>query len=267
MIMRSWLKTHPAESVLGQIVENKIEEVSRRIEALPLSAITDSTVRSDRSFLHALESSLVRPSLIAEIKRRSPSKGALRAVIDLPAIARAYDAHASAISVVTDEHFFGGSLELLREVRRQVRVPVLMKDFVVSEYQLYEARRAGADAILLLASVLEREGIETLLALARTLGMGTLVETHDAGELELVLGTKAAVIGINNRNLHTLEIDPGLFHRLAPRIPADRIVVAESGVKTKEDVARLRGVAEGVLIGTALMEADDVEARIRSLGW
>ncbi len=205
--------------------------------------------------------------LIAELKRRSPSQGAIREGSDPVEIARIYARHATAISVLTDAPFFGGSLETLAAVRRAVGVPLLMKDFVVSELQIHAGRRAGADAVLLMASLLPPDSIEILLAAARGLGMEALVEVHDAGELAEVLGTSARIVGINNRDLTTLEIDLDNFDRLLPSIPPDRIVVAESGVETRADVERLRGRAHAVLIGTTLMRAFDIEAAIEALSW
>lgn len=254
------LKAHAPDSVLGRIVAQKIIDVRARGEQTKLGKLEPS----DRSFYEALAGGR---ALIAEVKKRSPSKGALVKDLDLDAIARAYDRHASAISVVTDEPFFGGSLSLLSNVRARVKRPVMLKDFVISEFQVREARAYGADAVLLMSSVLERDKLASLYALVRSLGMDALVEAHTEQELEEVLSTEARIIGVNNRDLRTLAIDTQHVHRLAPKIPRDRLRVAESGIESKGALEALRGVVDAVLIGTALMQAEDIEAKIRELSW
>lgn len=246
-------------SVLAQIVDRKLADL--RLRAAPAS----HPPPSDRNFEAALRAAGL--SLIAEIKRRSPSAGELRADFDPEAIARIYDRHASAISVVTDGHFFGGDLEMLRRARAATSRPVLLKDFVVSSSQIAEARAYGADSVLLMASILARESLEPMIAQARDFGMEPLVEVHDEDELESVLSTSARIVGINARDLRTLEIDRTRVPRLAAKVPKDRVRVAESGVLSASDVADLRGAVDAVLIGTAFMKAPDIEAAIRALGW
>jgi indole-3-glycerol phosphate synthase / phosphoribosylanthranilate isomerase len=254
------LKTHPAGSALGRIIAQKIEDVSQRMKQTTLGELEPS----DRSFYEALAKGR---ALIAEVKKRSPSKGLLRKNLDVEAIGRIYDQHAAAISVVTDEPFFGGSLMLLAAVRARVRRPVMLKDFVISEFQIQEARAYGADAVLLMASVLDRDSLAELYGLTRSLGMDALVEVHTEAELEEVLTTEARIIGVNNRDLATLTIDPEHVFDLAPKIPRDRLRVAESGIESRAMLDRLAGVVDAVLIGTAFMQADDVEAKIRELSW
>jgi indole-3-glycerol phosphate synthase len=241
--------------VLGTIVRSTLER-------LPEHGPDPSP--SERSFFAALQ----RPglSLIAEIKRRSPSKGAIREGADPIEIARIYARHAQAISVLTDEPFFGGSLDVLAQVRSAVELPLLMKDFVVSEAQIRAGRRAGADSLLLMASLLPPESIEILLSVSRELGMEPLVEVHDERELDEVLSTSARIVGINNRDLGTLAIDRDNFARLAARLD-DRLAVCESGIETREDVERVRATADAVLIGTTFMAAPDIEAKIEELSW
>ena len=255
----------PAGSVLHRIVSRKVEDVARRAKNVSLDGLERAIVPSDRSFVDALRKPGL--SLIAEVKRRSPSSPSFRDAFDLPSIAAIYGRHASAISVLCDAEFFGGSLDDLREVRARVVQPVLLKDFVVSAYQLFEGRCAGADAVLLMASVLAPEAIEPAIATCRALGMEPLVEVRDVGELERVLDGAARIIGINNRDLRTLAIDRDTFPRLAASIGCDRIVVAESGVSSREDLEHLGPRADAVLIGSAFMRAPDVEAMIVELGW
>lgn len=255
------LKMHAPGSVLGKIVAQKIEDVSRRMNETQLGELEPS----DRSFYEALKPGR---ALIAEIKKRSPSKGLLRKNLDVVALAKLYDRHAAAISVVTDETFFGGSLMMLAKVRAAVSRPVMLKDFVLSEFQIREARAYGADAVLLMASVLGKSSLAELYAVARSLEMDALVEIRDEVELEEALAAGARIIGINNRDLATLAIDPQHAPRLAEKIPREgHLRVAESGIATRADLLRLDGIVDAVLIGSAFMQAEDVEAKLRELSW
>jgi indole-3-glycerol phosphate synthase len=207
--------------------------------------------------------------LIAEIKHRSPSKGLLRDPFDPAQIASTYQRAARAISVLTDEPFFGGRLEHLGVARSAATVPLLAKDFVIDPYQIVEARDFGADAVLLIARALEMKQLEAMLGVARSLGMAALVEVHSVSQLELVLAaTSADIIGINSRDLDTLAIDPALVFELAPRARSEgRLVVAESGLETQEAIAKLVDVVDAVLIGTALMTAPDIDRKLEELGF
>lgn len=200
-----------------------------------------------------------RVALIAEVKRRSPSAGTIRADLEPAGHARAYaDAGASAISVLTDGPYFGGSLDDLRTVAAQVRVPVLRKDFIIDEAQLFEARAAGASAILLIVRALTPARLRELARAAADLGLATLIEAHDAAELEVALDSEAPVIGINSRSLDTFAVDVDAAWRLLERVPADRIAVAESGMAEVRDVEKAaRAGADAVLIGTALSSSAD----------
>jgi indole-3-glycerol phosphate synthase len=206
-------------------------------------------------------------SVIAEVKRRSPSKGDLAQISDPPALARQYAAGgAAAISVLTEERRFGGSLDDLRAVRAAVDVPLLRKDFVVEPYQVLEARAAGADLVLLIVAALDDETLRRLHDQARELGMAVLVEVHDEPETERAIELGAELVGVNARNLKTLDVDPDTFGRLAPQVPADRVLVAESGVASPVDVKRY--VAEGaraVLVGEALVKDGDPEGAVRAM--
>lgn len=242
-------------SVLGKIVARKLADVATRAVERPLGSFCEALEPSTRS----LEESLRQAGCgyILECKKASPSRGLLRANYDPAAIARAYAPIASGISVLCDAPFFQGSLDHLRAVRAAVDLPVLCKDFVVSSYQLYEAREAGADAILLMCSVLEPDELTRLHALAAELGLDALVEVHDAQELEEARSLGATLVGINNRNLETLAIDLSTTERLAPRVPAGTTLVSESGIHDHADVRRLRPLADGFLIGSALMAQPD----------
>ena len=205
--------------------------------------------------------------IIAECKRRSPSRGIIRQDYDPVAIARSYErAGAAAISVLTEPTFFDGSLDHLRAVRGAVGVPVLRKDFMVSEFQLVEARAAGADAVLLIVAALDRTDLPRLLSFAHAHGLVTLVEVHDRAELERAADAGADIIGVNSRNLSTLSITPGVFDELAPHMPAGVICVAESGIRSGEDIARLRDLGyHAFLIGERFMGDVDPGAALSAL--
>jgi indole-3-glycerol phosphate synthase len=206
-------------------------------------------------------------SVIAEHKRRSPSAGVIRDDLDLADVVTAYErGGASALSILTETGNFGGSLEDLRAARAAAGLPILRKDFVVDPYQLLEAVAAGADAVLLIVAALEREQLSALHRRASELGLAVLVEVHDARELDTALEAGAQIIGINNRDLTTLEVDIGTTLALAPGIPSGRTIVAESGFSTRAqlDVLADAGV-DAVLIGEALMRAPDIEAACRAL--
>ena len=206
-------------------------------------------------------------SLIAEIKRASPSKGLLRPDLDPQSLAQTYAAHgALAISVLTDTRFFQGSLDDLRVVRRSVSLPVLRKEFVLSPYQIYEARAAGSDAVLLIVAALDDAQLRSLHTLICDLGMVALVEVHNAGELERALALSPRIVGINNRDLRTFKVRLETTERLRPTIPDPVVVVAESGIHSAADVVRLAhcGV-DAMLVGESLVRAQDVGAQVREL--
>jgi indole-3-glycerol phosphate synthase len=255
------------KTILDEIVAWKRDEVARLKLARPVEAVQAEAALAPppRDFAAALRAPGVR--LIAEIKRASPSRGLLRPDLDAVALAREYEANgASAISVLTDAHFFQGSLDDLRAVRRNVGLPVLRKDFVLAPYQVYEARAAGADAVLLIVAALDDGDLAALHRLIRRLEMYALVEVHDEAELERALEIEPHVIGVNNRNLRTFEVDLGTTARLRPLVPADVVLVAESGVHTRADVARLSAIgADAMLVGEALVRAADVGRKVRQL--
>jgi indole-3-glycerol phosphate synthase len=252
------------ESILEKILATKRREVEARKVSRPLPANAAARGEAD-AFRHAL---LTRPmSLIAEIKRASPSKGPLRPGLDPADLARTYqDAGASAVSVLTDGEFFGGGLDDLVRVRAACRLAVLRKDFVIDGYQLLEAAEAGADAVLLIVAALPDESLRDLLERARAIGLGALVEVHDRGELDRARAAGADLIGINNRDLSTFRVDLRTSFDLLPHAGPEAVVVAESGIRTAQDVrALMQAGARAVLVGEALVTAQDPAEKIREL--
>jgi indole-3-glycerol phosphate synthase len=241
--------------ILQDIVAHKATELAEAKAARPLAEVRAEAADAPppRDFAAALAAPGV--SLIAEIKRRSPSAGDIRRSFHPTRIARIYAEHgAAAISVLTDERYFGGSLDILRRVRRAVDLPLLRKDFLIEPYQLYEARAAGADAALLIAEVLSRRRLEEMLALARDLGLACLVEAHGLSALRKALRAGAPIVGINNRDLRTFETNLETTRRLARHIPEDQTIVSESAIQRREDVERVAAWgADAVLVGEALM--------------
>ncbi|MFA5858090.1 MAG: indole-3-glycerol phosphate synthase TrpC [Elusimicrobiota bacterium] len=217
------------------------------------------------------ENSDAKVNLIAEVKRRSPSAGELVKKFEPVTIAKKYESSgAAAVSVLTDEKFFGGSLEYISDIKIKVSLPLLRKDFIIDRYQVAEAKAAGADAILLINAVLDPRQIEELRVYAKELGMDVLVEVHDGKELKTVLEkTGAEIIGINNRDLTTFRVDINTTLELVPQIPALKVTVAESGIKTREDIEALTGAnVHAVLIGETLIRAglSNIEHTVRGLG-
>lgn len=272
-------------SVLEQIVARTRADLAERQRVVPAAAL-EATLRprAPGRFSAALsprptvvpDARRTRASglgpraplaLIAEVKPRSPSRGALCALERVPEVVEVYSRHAQAISVLCDAPYFGGGYPLLASVREETDLPILAKDFVVDRYQLLEARAAGADAVLLMAAVVSPVELGRLLEDASALGLDALVEAHDAGELAIALASGARVIGVNSRDLKTLHIDAERARGLLATIGPDRIRVAESGVTSAEDVRRLGECADAALVGSALMSADDLEAKIEALGW
>ncbi len=256
--------------VLDEILANKrleIEAARVRLRQADLEAACRALgpARELEPALRPAASGSVR--LIAEVKKASPSRGTLQAVLDPAAQARAYaGGGASAVSVLTDEKYFRGTLEDLVAVRGAVELPLLRKEFILDEYQLWESRAAGADAVLLIVAALDDARLRDLHHAAKGVGLSTLVEVHTAEELERAVALGAPVIGVNNRDLHTLEttLQPSLD--LLPRIPRAHTAVSESGIFTRADVLRVvEAGAHAVLVGEALVRADDVGAKVREL--
>jgi indole-3-glycerol phosphate synthase/phosphoribosylanthranilate isomerase len=247
--------------VLAKIVKDKYLWVDARKRQQPLDSFQARLAISDRSFYDALATG--KTAFILECKKASPSKGLIRENFDLDYIASVYAQHASAISVLTDEKYFQGNFDFLPQIRNQVTQPVLCKDFMVDSYQVYLARHYGADAILLMLSVLDDEQYRELAAIAHSLNMGVLTEISNEEELERAVALEARVIGINNRNLRDLSTDLNRTKALAPRIPKHVTIISESGIYTHQQVKDLSHYANGFLIGSSIMAEDDVEQAAR----
>lgn len=250
---------------LDPILERRREAVAAARALRPLEALVDALAAETRA-VREFRAALAAPglSLIAELKRRSPSGGALKPAADAAATAACYyGAGARALSVLTEPEHFGGAIEDLKLARGAAPVPVLRKDFVVDPYQIAESRLAGADAILLIVAALGARTGE-FVARAAEAELHALVEVHDERELRIALDAGAEIIGINNRNLTDLAVDLGVFERLAPLVPRGVLAVAESGVETRADAVRMRRAgADALLIGTALMRAPDPALKLR----
>lgn len=254
-------------NVLDDIIVGVREDLADRQRATSLLQLTDqiAALPAPRDPRPDFRAPGVR--LIGEVKRSSPSKGALASISDPAALAAAYaEGGASAISVLTEERRFNGSLADLVAVRQQVQIPVLRKDFVVTDYQILEARANGADIILLIVAALDDAELRDLLAYATALGLATLVEAHTADEVDRALAVGADLIGINNRDLRTLEVDRGTFGRLAGDIPPGVIKVAESGVRSPADIAAFAAAgADVALVGEALVTGDNPADAVRAM--
>ncbi|CAN5319063.1 indole-3-glycerol phosphate synthase TrpC [soil metagenome] len=254
-------------SVLDDIVAGVRIDLARRQESLPLEEVRAALADAPRPRDPMPHFRAPGSSVIAEVKRRSPSKGDLADIADPAALAAEYAAGgAAAISVLTEERRFGGSLADLYAVRAAVDVPVLRKDFIVESYQLVEARAAGADLALLIVAALDDDDLRRLYDEARELGLTVLVEVHDEPEAERAVALGAELIGVNARNLKTLAVDNDTFGRLAPLLPPDRVAVAESGISNDQDVARF--VDEGarvVLVGEALVKDGAPRAAVAAM--
>ena len=258
--------------ILKTIVARKREEVATARYSMPLPALKRRVADLEeppRGFVRALRASVESgwTTVIAEVKKGSPSKGVIREDFDPIGIAEIYERHGAAcLSVLTDEKFFLGHLRFLGLIREQVRLPLLRKDFLYDPYQLWEAREAGADAALLIAAMLEPAQLADLVAEAGEIGLDVLLEIHDEHELEMALQVPVDLVGINNRNLRTFHVDLGVTERLAPQIPADRLVVAESGIAGRADLLRLQGAGASVfLVGETLMRSPDIGSKLDEL--
>ncbi len=257
--------------ILNKILARKVEEIAERSQRVSLRMLSEHAAAQppSRGFLAALEDKLSRgqPAVIAEIKKASPSKGVMRPDFQPTEIAASYaQAGAACLSVLTDVDFFQGADEYLQQARAACALPVLRKDFVIDPYQVYEARALGADCILLIAAALDDVKLRDLAQLAWHLDMEVLIEVHDRDELERALPVNSTLIGINNRNLRTFETRLETTLDLLPLIPSNRLVVTESAIHTRDDVARMQ--AQGVnifLVGEAFMRAPDPGAELARL--
>lgn len=250
-------------TVLQKIVDDKVDYLVERKAKQPLDSFVATLQPSQRSFYDAL--SAKRPVFILECKKASPSKGLIREDFDPQMIAKTYAPYASAISVLTDEKYFQGNMEYLTIVSNTVKQPVLCKDFIIDPYQIYLARHYQADAILLMLSVLNDEEYVALAEVAHQLNMGVLTEVSNEEELERAIKLQSKVVGINNRDLRDLSIDLNRTRELAPRLAPETIVISESGIHLHQHIQSLRQYANGFLIGSALMEQDDLAKALQNL--
>ena len=260
-------------TIFDEILAHKRGEVAAAREAVGEDDLAQQAAEASgatRGFRSALASGS-RPRIVAELKRRSPSKGEIRPGFDPVDCAHAYaEGGAAALSVLTDEHYFGGHLDYLEKVRRAVSLPLLRKDFVIDRYQLYEARLRGADAVLLIVAAFPgaagADSLASLRSAALGLGLDVLVEVHDEAELEVALGIGADLLGVNNRDLRTFDVDLGTTERLAARAPEGVVLVAESGISTTQDIERLEAAgAHACLVGESLMRESDLALALRRL--
>lgn len=257
--------------ILKKIIARKLEELKECKSELPLREIRSCI--GDLPATKGFEKKLRRTceggetAIIAEVKKGSPSKGLIREDFDPLAIARTYEQNGAAcLSILTEKHFFMGSLEYLTAIRKVVELPLLRKDFIVEDYQIYEARKAGADAILLIAACLELSQLRDFHAIASELSLDVLLEVHDEWEMEVALQTDCTLIGVNNRNLRTFVTDLGTTGRLSRMMPPERLLVAESGINSRKDIELLGSEGAGAfLIGESMMRESDIGAKLREL--
>lgn len=254
--------------ILDEIIANKKKELAETKRQAPFPDIKSKAAEAGptRGFGKAL-SSTGEIRLIAEVKKASPSKGVIREDFDPVKIARIYEeSGASCLSILTEKKFFQGELEYLGRIRKVVKLPLLRKDFIIDEYQIHEARAAGADAVLLIAACLEKQRIEDYLGIAHRLGLDALVESHTYKELDRALLAGAQLVGINNRDLTTFSVSLQTTFELLKDIPDDRTVVSESGIKTREDVVKLQQAGvDAVLAGESLMREKDIGKKVKEL--
>ncbi|MBU0478802.1 indole-3-glycerol phosphate synthase TrpC [bacterium] len=259
--------------ILDKIVENKIQEVKNRKIEEPVVVLKERIDASDkpRDFVSGISKHgkeiISQMNLIAEIKKASPSAGVIKEDFSVEKIAEAYKmAKVDAVSVLTDKKFFQGEIKYLNTVKNVIDVPILRKDFIVDEYQIYESRAYKADAILLIVRILERSQLADYLAMTKELGMAALVEVHSEEELEQALSCNAEIIGINNRDLDTLEVDIETSLRIKGEVPENKIVVSESGIKTRNDVEKLYKCGiRAILVGEILMRSNNIKSEIQRL--
>lgn len=254
--------------ILSKIIQEKKKEVEEAKLKVPFKGLSEKV--SKLCIKSAFKKNISRShhiNLIAEIKKASPLRGIIRGDFNPIQIANTYQAQgASAISVITDERFFDGKLVYLKEVKERVTVPVLRKDFIIDEYQIYESALWGADAILLIADIMTADEMKKFLQVTKDLGMDALCEVHNEEDIQKSVDAGAQIIGINNRDLHTFKVDLKTTERLVRFIPDSKVKVSESGIRTYENVMFLKSIGmNAVLIGEAFMEADDIAAKIREI--
>ncbi len=249
--------------MIKEIIENKRKEVEANKKNMPLGSFKAKIKPSERDFKAAISKNKL--NLIAEFKKASPSKNIAKKDFDMGEIIALYNKYADAISVLTDKKYFNGSLEDLRKASALTGLPLLRKDFIIDGYQVYEARLNNADAILLIVSILKNEEIKKFIAIAKRYSMACIVEVRTEEELKRALECNAEIVGINNRNLHTLEIDTNTTLRLAEKIPKDKVIISESGIASNEYVKQIKHKANAILVGSHFMNSQNIEESIKTL--
>lgn len=254
--------------ILDEIVEEREQQLQREIDNIPLEDMKEMALNSTRKN-HGFKEALQKEglSVIAEVKKASPSKGVIAEDFRPVETAIAYEkAGAAAISCLTEEHYFKGGSKYFADIRAKVEIPMLRKDFIIDKYQIYEAKVLGADAILLIAAILEEETLKEFYQLGKELGMDCLVEVHNEEELKKVVACGCDIIGINNRNLKTFDVDLNTTSKLADKIPYEAVLVSESGMQNKEDLLNVRNQgADGVLIGETFMRSGNIDETMKEL--
>lgn len=249
--------------MLDKIIESKKTEVEISKKNLPLYSFKSKLKKAERDFKKALTKNKL--NLIAEIKKASPSQNITNQKVDIKKIVNVYNKYADAISVLTDKKFFDGSLIDMKTISKLTKLPILRKDFIIDEYQIYESRFYNADAILLIASILSNHELNKFIEIAKGYHMDCLVEINTEDDLNKVLSSKASIIGINNRNLNTLKIDTKTTLRLMDKIPNNKIIVSESGISSKNYIRKISNKVNAVLVGTLFMNSTKLEEEILSL--
>lgn len=253
--------------ILNEILQNKREELETKNKKMPLEILKEKilSLEVERDFEGVLKAPGL--SLIAEIKKASPSRGVMREDFDPVELARIYTkSGVSAVSVLTDSRYFQGSLDDLRKVRAETSLPILRKDFILEAYQVYESKVYGADALLLISSILEGRELRKLTELCHKLGLCALVEIRSEEDLKKALKAGAQVIGMNNRDLKTFQVDISATERLIKEIPREKVIVSESGISTREDVVWLKGLGvDAILVGEVLMRSKNIKVKIAEL--
>jgi indole-3-glycerol phosphate synthase len=253
--------------MLDKIIAQKMEEIEQRRKAAPLTYLQERIggQKPPLDLAPALKGDHIR--LIAEVKKASPSRGLLSPNLSPTELARTYaEGGAAAISVLTEENYFMGSIEQLAAIKEVVGLPLLRKDFIFDPYQVYESRAYGADALLLITAVLSQGQLKELISLSHRLGLGCLVEVHSEDEVERAVLSGAEIIGINNRDLNSLAVDINTTRRLRPLVPREKIAVSESGIRSRKDIERLeRWRVDAVLVGEALVTAGDARCKMKEL--
>ncbi|MBD3203336.1 indole-3-glycerol phosphate synthase TrpC [Candidatus Woesearchaeota archaeon] len=255
------------KNILERIVENKKKELKYRKKEFPLEKLKVRIRKKNNKnfFKSALKRKNV--SLIAELKRKSPSLGLIKQDFDHTKIAQKYEeSGADAISVLTDKKFFQGNIEFIEDIKNRINIPILRKDFIIDSYQVYESKAFGADAILLIAAILPLNKLKELKQVADELNLDCLIEVNSYSEIEAAIDAGAEIIGINNRDLKTMEIDINTFENLSRHIPEEIVKVSESGIFSRSDVLKVKlAGADAVLVGTSLMTSKNIEKKIREL--